>query len=129
MKRVRQAIVVVGVLSPYLARIPGMFTEGVDWMLQYVQTGVTGFLFIAAFNAVAWGAVLLASLAYRHPSSVGYPAVLALASNLWLHGAVDLASDAQAAIALLVIPFMTLPFTATGFIVGWWIDRRKPAAA
>ena len=66
---------------------------------------------------------VLATFTFRKPATAWYPAVFALASSAWLHSLTDLSSDAQAAIALVILPFYTIPFTATGWIIGLIVER------
>ena len=116
----RWTIAVLGILAPYLARIPGAFLYGTRWLTSYFGDVIWAPLFFGAFNAVCWVPAVLATRGYRHASSAWFPAVGALGSSAALHATIDLAADAQAAIALVVIPFYTLPFT----LLGWWLGRR-----
>lgn len=124
MQRNRWIIAILGILMPYLARLPGIPAHGTGWLTSYFGDTFWAPLFFGLFNAVAWVPAVLATLTFRHASSAWYPAVGALASSAWLHSLVDLSADAQAAIALVVLPFYTLPFTATGWIIGYFVDRR-----
>lgn len=123
--RARWLIAALGVLTPYLARLPGMFFHGPGWLTSYFGDVIWAPLFFGGFNAICWLPAVLATLTYRHARSAWYPAVGALGSSAALHATVDLAADAQAAIVLIVIPFFTLPFTATGWIIGHYADRRR----
>lgn len=129
LRRARWTIAIAGILAPYLARIPGTLIHGPGWLTSYFGDTFWAPLFFGVFNAVCWVPAVLATRSYRHAASVWFPAVGALGSSMALHAAVDLAADAQAAIALIVIPFYTLPFT----LVGWWLgrlyDRRRARAA
>ena len=118
--RARWAIAIAGILTPYLARIPGMLTHGASWLTSYFGDTLWAPLFFGAFNAVCWVPAVLATRSYRHASAAWFPAVGALGSSAALHSTIDLAADAQAAIALVAIPFYTLPFT----LLGWWLGRR-----
>lgn len=122
-KQIRLVIIVLGIAMPYLARLPGVATHGSSWLTSYFGNGLPALLFFGAFNAICWGAALLATVGLRHVRSAWFPAVAALGSSAWMHSTVDLAADAQAALALVFIPFMTLPFTATGWIIGYFYDR------
>jgi hypothetical protein len=58
----RVLIAITGILLPYLVRIP----RGSRWLEQYTDVSVEGFLFLGAFNAVAWGSIVgLSFLAHR----------------------------------------------------------------
>lgn len=122
-KQIRWVIVVLGIAMPYLARLPGIATHGSSWLTSYFGNGLLAFLFFGAFNAICWGTALLATMGLRNPRSAWFPVIAALGSSAWMHSTIDLAADAQAAIALVFIPFLTLPFTATGWIIGYYYDR------
>lgn len=120
----RIAIVVVGILLPYVARLPGVFTHGPDWLWSYLGHGVAAALFFGLFNAIAWGAVLKASYSYRNPHAVWFaavPAFVFLAAN---HAFLDLSADPQAALGLLFIPLYSLPLVWVGWLAGKWFDQR-----
>ena len=127
LRRARWTLAVLGIIAPYLARLPGIPTHGLGWLTSYFGDHWIAPLFFGAFNAVAWVPAVLLTLTYRHPQSVWFPAIGLVGSSLWLHSLVDLSADAQAAIALVVLPFYTLPFTATGWLLGHFYDRRLAA--
>lgn len=62
-------VILVGLFLPYAARVP----RGIEWLQQYTDTDLRGWLLLAAFNAIAWGAILAVSLMYRRPSSLLVP--------------------------------------------------------
>ena len=124
MRRARLLIAIVGILLPYAARIPGALIHGIPWLTSYFGSAWWAFLMFAAFNAVNWGSILIATLAYRHARSAWFPAVLGFALPIAAHTAVDLSADAQAAVALVVIPFASLPGVVVGWLLGLWYDRR-----
>jgi hypothetical protein len=117
--RARWTVVIVGILLPYLVRVP----RGWHLLSQYLDTSLAGALLLAGCNAIAWGAILLATLAYRHPVSVLAPALAGFGFLAYAHFGLDLASDAQAPIALVFIPIYALLPIAIGAIVGYVIDR------
>lgn len=85
MKAARIGVVVIGILLPYLSRIPGVMTHGWPWLTSYFGDPghqIQAILFFGAFNAIAWGSILLASLTYRSPYAICFPAVLGFGS--WL---------------------------------------------
>ena len=61
MNKARLGVVVGAIIMPYAVRIFG----GWNWMDQYWGAGWQGFMFLQAFHAVAWVAVLLMSLLYK----------------------------------------------------------------
>ena len=103
------------ILLPYLSRIGG----GVDWVAQYVPPPdklVFGLLFFGAFSAIP-GVVLASVSQGSRPASrpnlvAAFIAMSAL--TVFFHHDYDLASDAQAAIGLIVWPFYV---TAGGLVV------------
>lgn len=120
MQKGRFIIIVLGILLPYLARLPG----GIDWLQQYTDISLWGWLFFGIFNAIAWGAILAISFKYKRPLSLIAPCLLGFGFLAWAHYTVDLAADAQAAIALIFIPIFALLPIAIGGIVGYWIDQK-----
>lgn len=126
MREARIIVVVVGVLLPYAARLP----RGAEWLQQYTDTGLAGSLLFGAFNAIALGAILAVSLPYRRPLSLLAPFLAGFELLAWAHYSLDLAADAQAAIALIFVPFVALAPVLVGAASGtWWIgvpDLRAP---
>lgn len=120
----RVLIVLIGASLPYLARLPG----GADWLAQYTDTGVFGWLFFGAFNAIAWGALLALTARFKRPTSILPACLLGYGFLAWAHSTVDLAADAQAAIALVIIPIFALVPIAIGAGVGFLIDRKLESA-
>lgn len=127
MRKARVIVMLVGILLPYAARVP----RGIGWLAQYTDNGVGAALFLSAFNAIAWGAIILVSLLYKRASSVWAPALLGFGFVAFAHYSLDLAADAQAAIALVFIPIYALVPIAIGAIIGYFMDRagRVPSAA
>jgi len=115
----RILIAVVGILFPYLARLPG----GTAWMGQYTSGGVAGFLLLGAFNTIAWGSMLALSFLFYRPASLLFPCLAGFAFLGWAHYSLDLAADAQAAIALVFIPVFALVPIAIGGALGYPLDR------
>ena len=116
----RIGIAIVGILLPYAVRIP----RGLDWLQQYTHTDIGGYLFFGAFNAVAWGSLVALSFIFRRPGPFLIPCLLGFAFLGWAHYNLDLASDAQAAVALIFIPIYTLVPIAIGAVIGYVVDRR-----
>jgi hypothetical protein len=121
--RVRIAIAVVGILLPYLARIPGVFAHGQQWLTSYFGTGTLAILFFGAFNAINWGAILVGTLFYRSVAAALLAAVLGFAPLAVAHSTIDLSADAQAAIALVILPIFSLPFVVIAWLLGFAVDR------
>jgi hypothetical protein len=64
MRRARLAIALLGVLLPYLARVPGSLMGRSQWLNSYLAAGVQGFLFMGFFNAFVWAAFLDSASGY-----------------------------------------------------------------
>jgi hypothetical protein len=119
MVKARIAITLLGILLPYVARLP----RGLSWVAQYLDTGLGGFLLIGGFNAVAWGAMVALGSLYRRPVSLLVPSLFGFAFLAWAHYSLDLRADAQSAIALVFIPIYALLPIAIGGAMGYAMDR------
>lgn len=119
MLNARIAIALSGILIPYVARLP----RGITWLQQYLDVGLGGFLFFGGFNAIAWGAILALGSLYKRPASLLVPSLFGFAFLAWAHYSLDLAADAQAAIALVFIPVYALLPIAVGGLIGYGVDR------
>lgn len=106
-----------------------MFIRGSEWFTSYLGSSPTAFLFFGVFNLLGWGCIYLAASTYENPRSSWFPAVFGFSLPLYAHPQLDLASDAQAAIGLVIIPIYSIPLTCIGGLIGKWVDRRssKPA--
>lgn len=124
MLKARLALVLLGLLLPYLARLPG----GSDWLAQYADAGVAGALFLSALNAIAWGSLLAISFLYRKPLSLLVAALPAFLFLTWAHYSLDLSADAQSALGIVVLPVYALLPVLVGGISGYLLDKRlRPA--
>ncbi|MEM7756274.1 MAG: hypothetical protein AAF297_11625 [Planctomycetota bacterium] len=121
MTRLRVGIVVVGIILPYVARVPRGFAR----VEQYTEGPFAGHILMGAFNAVAWGALLAASFLFRRPGPMLLPCALGFGFLAVMHYSLDLAADAQAAIALLFIPVYAVVPIAVGVAVGLPSERRS----
>ncbi len=119
MKKIKLSIVIVGILLPYLARIPG----GFHWVKSYLDAGVGGFLLIQLFNAMTWGTILLFSKSYKRPSMLLFPIILGFGFSAKWHYLTDLSSDPQASFAFLFIPVHSILYVVIGGVIGLVIDR------
>src|SRR4051812_17640044 len=97
MRNARIAIAVVGIILPYLARLP----YGMDWLRQYSEVSIFGYLFFAAFNAVGWGGILAFSYVYKRPIYLIFPALFGFTFLALAHSWIDLSADAQSALLLV----------------------------
>ena len=119
MRTARLLIVVVGVLLPYLVRLP----RGWAWVDQYQPFAWQASLLVSGCNAIVWIALLLVSLAYRYPVSLWLPVMAGFGFAGYWHAVTDLSADAQAAIALVLIPVYALGPIAIGGLLGYGLDR------
>ena len=117
MRQARLAVVTVGVLLPYLARIPGTFVHGARWLSSYFSEGVTGVLFVGAFNALSWGCLVLLSFLVRRPVALVTPALAGFGFLAVAHGGLDLGADPQSAVALAFIPVYAVPIIGVTFLL------------
>jgi hypothetical protein len=119
LRHARIALVIFGIVLPYLARLP----RGTDWLSQYTYPDLQGWFLFGAVNAIAWSALLAVSFLYERPASLILPAMLGYGFLAWAHFSLDLRADAQAAVALLFIPIYALVPIAVGAVVGYAVDR------
>jgi hypothetical protein len=120
MRSARLVVVAVGLVLPYVARLP----RGIEWLQQYTNTSLAGWLFFGAFNAIAWGTIFAISFMYRRPASLIAPCLMGFGFLAWAHNTLNLGADAQAAIALIFIPIHALLPIAIGGAIGYIVDRR-----
>lgn len=119
MQVIRIAIVVLGILLPYLARLPG----GSSWLHQYTDVGIGAYLFLGVFNAIAWGAILFCTYLYKRKLPIIFPVLFGFVPLVWVHSIYDLSADAQSAVGLVFIPIYALVPIAVGGAIGYLIDR------
>ncbi|WP_184623167.1 hypothetical protein [Xanthomonas sp. 3058] len=120
MRTARCLLVLVGVVLPYATQLP----YGLDWLRQYTDTGLGGWLLLGGFNAIAWGALLAISFAYRRAIALLVPCLLGFGTLAWAHATLDLRADAQSALALIFIPLYALLPITVGGVLGYLLDRR-----
>jgi len=116
----RILIVIVGILLPYAARIP----RGTEWVEQYSDAGLNGFLMLGAFNAIAWGSLIGLTFLIRRPIMLLIPCLLGFGFLAWSHSTLDLTADAQAGLGLVLIPIYALVPIVVGGVVAFVLDRR-----
>ena len=110
-------VIIVGVALPYLARLPGCVVKGWGWLLQYVEPGLLGAVFLGGFNLVAVGTAVGATLLFHKRNLWLLPVLAGYGFLFYAHGTLDLASDAQAGVALVFIPIYSLFFFVVGAIL------------
>ncbi len=121
----RLLLVIASVVLPYAARLP----FGLEWVRQYTDVGLGGWLLLGGFNAIAWSALLGISFLYRRPIALLVPCLIGFGVLAWAHATVDLRADAQSALALIFIPvYALLPITLGG-VLGYLLDRKLRRSA
>lgn len=97
-----------GLVLPYLSRIPGELQGRRGWLAQYLSGGVGGVLLLELFNVIAVGVAVLLTARY-HRRLLWLLSVVPGYAFLWVaHSSLNLAGDAQAAVALVFIPLFSL---------------------
>lgn len=130
MSLARVRIVLLGVLAPYLARVPGIAANGLEWLTDYVGN-VAAIAFLQSFNAIAWGSLVFLSYFVRRPIAIAVPALVGLGFVARAHSGLDLAGDPQNGVALVFIPIYALPVIGMSFVLsfvafrGWRVSARK----
>lgn len=114
--------VVVGLVTPYVARLPAVPFRGWEWLTAYLSGGVIGFLFSSAFNLIP-AAVLfgLGKASKRAPLAFFFALAGLLAFLLWAHGTLNLRSSSTAAIALVFIPIYGIGAVVAAWALGWLV--------
>jgi hypothetical protein len=123
-------LIVYFILLPYISRIGG----GPRWVAQYLPDEgmlVPGLIFFALFSSIP--AVTLIGLAPKTGDGDRFPLILALVVMSLLTIAFnydyDLASDAQAAIGLVIFPIVVASVGFATFLLGklilWLVSRAK----
>ncbi len=109
---------IVGLLIPFIARLPSVPVRGLEWLTDYFP-GAVGLLFFSAFNLIpsgAWYAIGKGSK--KTPVAFWFSVAGGLAFLLWAHGSVNLSSSSTAAIALLFIPIYAVGAIVAGWVLG-----------
>jgi hypothetical protein len=122
-KKIQLVVAGVGILVPYLSRIPGVFFKSSTWLTSFLSVGIGGTLFLQTFNAVCWGAIVCAIGTYKNARSVFFPILAGFPLLVFWYAYLDLASSSTAALALIFIPIETLPPIFVGWLIGKYFDR------
>ena len=112
----------VGLLTPFIARLPSVPFRGAEWLTAYFAGGI-GILFLSAFNLIpsfAWYGFGRASrklpLAYWFSISGG------VAFLLYAHGSINLSSSSTAAVGLVFIPIYAVGAILISWVIGCIIN-------
>lgn len=111
------------VMLPWIARLP----KGWDWVAQYIPDQEhlgSGLLLFGAFSLLP--GIVAACMALLSKPLFYLPVLTATLFALgflgYAHYHLDLAADAQAAIALLFIPMYASALALLGGLIGWGIQ-------
>jgi len=125
MQKTRIYIFFIGIILPYMARLPG----GVTWLQQYTDTSISGFLLLQLFNSITWGSILILSNFYKRSEVLLIPVMFGFGFSAISHYSIDLAADAQASLALIFIPIFSIVPVAIGggigLLIEWLLKRNK----
>jgi hypothetical protein len=120
---IRCLIVALGVLLPYLCGVLRAVIYGTEVAGPVLDVDVESAIFFGAFNAISWGSIFLTTFTYESTMPVILPAGLGFVFDAYAYTTLDLASDAQAGIALVFIPIYSVPLIAVGWLAGICCDR------
>ncbi len=119
-----QITLVVAFFMPYLARIPGMFTRGPEWLWSYIPS-LNAVLFFSMFNLIALvplGVLGFFSASKGMEVSLILTTIVYMGLTFFFHYSYDLASDAQAAIGLMIIPLVIAGITLVTALVTFFAE-------
>ena len=122
--RVFQVLLLLAIVTPYVSRIPGAMIYGPHWLNSFLAGGIFGFLFLAVFDAIP--VVVLYKLWRLRPDSktaLGLGGLTMVVVLGLFDGTVDLASDAQAALVLVIAPVYASIMLSIAWGLGLLIDR------
>lgn len=110
-------------LVPYLARLPGVFIHGSEWLQSYV-TGIGAILFLCALSAIHGVALyVVGKISKKNPLTFWFAFGLSVGYLLWAHGSINLSASSTAAIGLIFIPVSAAFIVGAGAVVGWGINK------
>ena len=111
-------VLLIGLLTPFIARIPSVPIRGWEWLTDYFPA-LNGLFFISAFNLIPSGAwYTIGKLNKRAPLAFWFSVAGGVSFLLFAHGSVDLRSSSTASIALLFIPIYSLGAIISGLVLG-----------
>jgi hypothetical protein len=119
-------VIAAAILMPYLARLPLTLTRGAGWLYQYTPS-VSAVVFFSAFNLLSLLPLVFAGILFitnRATWTFYIGAAVYLTAMFFFNFDYDLTADAQAAIALLVFPFIAAFFTFVGAAIAFVVERR-----
>lgn len=87
------SLVLVGIGLPYLARLPGVYYRGSQWLMLYVGTEPLSYVLIGVSKAINWGSILLITWRFRSVPAIIIAAAIGLAVPAFGHATLDLSAD------------------------------------
>lgn len=112
MRRIRAAIVIGGILLPYIAGIVN----------SALPPSFKGALFLGVVNSICWGSVLLATSGYQHSSSAMFPILLGFAWPTCFYLTFNTKSSP---LGFIFLPIENLVFVLAGWLVGRYVDKQS----
>lgn len=110
----------VGLMTPFIARLPAIPFRGWEWFADYLSGGLSGFLFFSVFNLIPAATLFAVGKASKRAPLTFFFALAGLAAFLlWAHGTVNLRSSSTAAIALIFIPLYGIGAVIAAWALGW----------
>lgn len=116
MRSARYAVVVVGLLLPLVARLVGWIVVGSS--ATKLLSELLAMAIASPLNALCIGGIVLASHGFRRPATILFPALPVFGVQAFYYSRLDLAADAQAGIALVLIPLYSLAAALAGWVLG-----------
>jgi hypothetical protein len=112
----------IALVVPFLARLPGAYLRGWDWLGDYLP-GIGGVLFFSAFSLMPAGALFVfGKLSTRAPVAYWFAVAGLIAHLLWAHGALNLRASSTAGLALIFVPPYAIGAAGLGWMIGWLVQ-------
>jgi hypothetical protein len=114
MKKIRIAILVIGVLLPFL---------GIAMIGDIGHVRIRGIVLAMIAQAILWFPLILSTFTYRHPMSCLFPTVFGYGFILYAYTMNMLYPDAQGGLVFLFGPIYALVLATVGWVLGLAFDR------
>ena len=112
----------VGLLTPFIARLPSVPVYGWEWFTVYFP-GAMGLLFFSAFNLIPSGAwYAIGKRSKKAPLAFWFSVAGGVAFLLQAHGSINLLSSSTAAIGLMFIPIIAVGAILVSWVFGLLIN-------